>query len=56
MNQSHPWLIAAGAVVLALTNAVVLVGVAFNQRQPPDSVLALTEQTCAAMELDVAGR
>lgn len=44
MNRSHPWLIAAGAFVLALTNVVVLVGVAFNQRQPPDSVLALTER------------
>jgi hypothetical protein len=44
MNRSHPWLIAAGALVLALTNAVVLVGVAFNRRQPPDSVLTLTER------------
>jgi len=35
---------AAGVLVLALTNAVVLVGVAFNRRQPPDSVLSLTER------------
>jgi hypothetical protein len=44
MNRSHTWLIAAGALVLALTNAVVLVGVASNRRQPPDSVLTLTER------------
>lgn len=44
MNRSHPWLVAAGALVLALTNAVVLVGVALNRRQPPDSVLTLTER------------
>jgi hypothetical protein len=44
MNRSHPWLIAAGALLLAITNAVVLVGVAFNRRQPPDSVLTLTER------------
>jgi hypothetical protein len=42
VNRSHPWLIAAGALVLAVTNAVVLVGVAFNRRQPSDSVLTLT--------------
>jgi len=44
MNRSHRWLIAAGACVLALTNAVVLVGVASNRRQPPDSVLELTQR------------
>jgi uncharacterized protein DUF4824 len=44
MNRSHTWLIAAGALVLALTNAVVLVGVASNRRQPPESVLTLTER------------
>ena len=43
MNRSHKWLIAAGALVLALTNAVVLVGVASNRRQA-DSVLTLTER------------
>jgi Domain of unknown function (DUF4824) len=44
MNRSHMWLIAAGALVLALTNAVVLVGVASNRQQPPDSVLILSER------------
>lgn len=44
MNRSHTWLIAAGALVLALTNAVVLVGVASNRRQPSDTVLTLTER------------
>ena len=44
MNRSHVWLIAAGAFVLALTNAVVLMGVASNRRQPPDSLLTLTER------------
>jgi Domain of unknown function (DUF4824) len=44
MTRSHTWLITAGALVLALTNAVVLVGVASNRRQPPDSVLTLTER------------
>jgi hypothetical protein len=44
MKRSHTLLIAAGAVVLALTNAVILVGVASNRRQPPDSVLTLTER------------
>ena len=44
MNRSHVWLIAAGALVLALTNAVVLLGVASNRRQPPDSLLTLTER------------
>jgi hypothetical protein len=44
MNRSHTWLIAAGALVLALTNTVVLVGVASNRRQPPDSILTLTER------------
>jgi hypothetical protein len=44
MNRSHTRLIAAGALVLALTNAVVLVGVASKRRQPPDSVLTLTER------------
>ena len=44
MNRSHTWLIAAGAFVLILTNAVVLMGVASNRRQPPDSVLTLTER------------
>ena len=44
MKRSHTLLIAAGALVLALTNAVVLVGVASNRRQPPDSVLTLTER------------
>ena len=44
MNRSNTWLIAAGALVLALTNTVVLVGVASNRRQPPDSVLTLTER------------
>jgi hypothetical protein len=44
MNRSHMWLIATGALVLALTNAFVLVGVASNRRQPPESVLTLTER------------
>jgi hypothetical protein len=44
VNRSHPWLITAGALVLAITNAVVLVGVASNRRQPPDSILTLTER------------
>ena len=44
MTRSHTWLIAAGALVLTLTNAVVLVGIASNRRQPPDSVLTLTER------------
>ncbi len=44
MNRSNTWLIASGALVLALTNAVVLVGVASNRRQPPDSILTLTER------------
>ena len=44
MNRSHTWLLAAGALVVALTNAVALVGVALNRRQPPDSVLMLTER------------
>jgi hypothetical protein len=47
MNRSHTWLIAAGALVLALANAIVLVGVASNRRQPPDSVLMLTERELA---------
>lgn len=44
MNRSNTWLIAAGALLIVLTNAVVLVGVASNRRQPPDSVLTLTER------------
>jgi hypothetical protein len=44
MNRSHMWLMVAGALVLALTNAVVLVGIASNRQQPPDSVLILTER------------
>lgn len=44
MNRSHQWLMAAGASVLVLTNVVVLAGVALNRRQPPESVLALTER------------
>jgi Domain of unknown function (DUF4824) len=44
MNRSYVWLIAAGALVLALTNAVVIMGVASNRRQPPESVIMLTER------------
>ena len=44
MTRSHTWFVVGGALVLALTNAVVLVGVASNRRQPPDSVLTLTER------------
>jgi hypothetical protein len=35
---------AAGALVLTITNAVVLMDVAFNRRQPPDSTLELTDR------------
>ena len=44
MNRPHTSLIAAGALVLALTNAFVLVSVSSNRRQPPESVLTLTER------------
>ncbi len=44
MKRSHTWLISAGALVLALTNAFVLVGVVANRRPPPQSVFALTER------------
>lgn len=44
MRRSHSWLVAVGVLILALTNALVLVGVAFNRQQPPDSVLSLTER------------
>jgi hypothetical protein len=44
MNRFHTWLVATGALVLTLTNAVVLLGVASNRRQPPDSVFTLTER------------
>src|SRR6185369_8883954 len=47
MNRSHSWLMAAGALVLAITNAVVLMDVAFNRRQPPDSTLELTDRELA---------
>jgi len=44
MNRSHSWLMAAGALVLAITNAVVLMDIAFNRRKPPDSTLELTDR------------
>lgn len=44
MNRSQKLIATAGALLLTLTNAVVLVGVASNRRQPPDSVLTLTER------------
>lgn len=44
MSLSHAWLIRAAAFVLALTNAVVLLGVAYNRQRPADSVLTLTER------------
>ncbi|HEY6924290.1 MAG TPA: DUF4824 family protein, partial [Steroidobacteraceae bacterium] len=47
MNRSNAWLMAAGALLIGLTNAVVLVSVASNRRQPPDSVLTLTERELA---------
>jgi hypothetical protein len=37
-----------GALVLALTNAVLLVGVGLNRRQPPDSILELTDRELGA--------
>lgn len=44
MKLSKAWLLRAGAVVLVLSNAVVLVGVAYNRQTPPDRVLTLTER------------
>jgi hypothetical protein len=44
MRNTTKWLIGASAAVLAVTNAVVLVGVAYNRHAPPQSVLNLTER------------
>jgi hypothetical protein len=44
MRISTKWLVWGGAVLLALTNAVMLVGVASNRRFPPESILKLTER------------
>jgi len=44
MRVSTKWLVWGGALLLALTNAVMLVGVASNRRSPPESVLKLTER------------
>lgn len=44
MRLSRTWLVGSLAFVLALTNAVVLVGVAYNRQPPSDSVLTLTER------------
>ena len=44
MKISGQWLVRAGFLVLALTNAVILLQVAYNREGPPDSVLALTNR------------
>jgi hypothetical protein len=40
----HKQLIWGGALVLVLTNAIALIGVAYNRQAPPESVLDLTER------------
>lgn len=44
MSTRRPWLAWAAASLLALTNALVLTGVAYNRRPPPESVLTLSER------------
>ena len=44
MNVTQKWSLASGALILVVTNAVVLIGVAYNRMGPPESVLALTER------------
>ena len=44
MNASQAWLVWTGALILALSNAVVLFGVAYNRQAPPDTLLTLTER------------
>lgn len=44
MNSTQKWLLGAGALILVLTNAVALIGVAYNRMGPPDSVFTLTER------------
>jgi hypothetical protein len=44
MRAAQKKLVWAGVLVLVLTNAVALTGVAYNRMNPPDSVLTLTER------------
>jgi hypothetical protein len=44
VKVTQKWLLGAGALVLVLTNAVALVGVAYNRASPPDTVLTLSER------------
>jgi len=44
MNWSRTRILIAGAAVIALTNAVALLGVAYNRSGEPDSVLQLTHR------------
>jgi Domain of unknown function (DUF4824) len=44
MNVTQKWLLGTGALILVVTNAVALIGVAYNRMGPPESVLALTER------------
>jgi len=44
MRIPTQWLVWGGALLLTLTNTVMLVGVASNRRAPPQSVLKLTER------------
>ena len=44
MNKTQKWLVGAGTLVLVVTNAIALIGVAANRIGPPESTLALTER------------
>lgn len=48
MNVTQKWLLGTGVLLLVATNAVALIGVAYNRMDPPEAVLTLTERELGA--------
>ena len=48
MNVTQKWLLGTGALLLVATNAVALIGAAYNRMDPPEAVLTLTERELGA--------